>query len=522
MNVSANLLEYLKKNDRAELTGIGSFRVEYTPASISPITNTLTPPSRIITFTNEINNDLGFVEELSKKEFISLETSLKWIKQYSDSIKEKIEKLNSCKLGEIGVLSKGLSSGYIFTPTPGLNLLDSAFAFSTIKSVKTFDQEDNIKPIVTKEPLPELSVERKTEIEEKPLQTILVGTSYSEKETNQDQSSINTLGEERPLSDQSDIQEKNEDSIILEQEKTKDIVFEQREKLERDEAKMEDAQKEVQERLDKIKEDKEEELGENEGIDTNDSDAFNYRNSKRFRKNFKRRRKSEKKERKERRKRNKLIWLILSSLVLFALLASGFMVLAHYMCWTKNIKQLDPLTEKLNNYITPKCEEVKKTIVIPVQTPTTQVEETPIEEELSSEITPVDETKAEVQATKKPTQPKKEVVAKPKPLKPTGEKDNPPKPTAEIDYSKPVTMQPVSRLGFDVIGGTFENLTNAQQAARKARSLGYDSYIVSKSQDEKTKYYVSYGSRRTMSEANSFMNTIVKKHGSSGFYIISR
>ena len=198
------------------------------------------------------------------------------------------------------------------------------------------------------------------------------------------------------------------------------------------------------------------------------------------------------------------------------------MVLAHYMCWTKNIKQLDPLTEKLNNYITPKCEEVKKTIVIPVQTPTTQVEETPIEEELSSEITPVDETKAEVQATKKPTQPKKEVVAKPKPLKPTGEKDNPPKPTAEIDYSKPVTMQPVSRLGFDVVGGTFENLTNAQQAARKARSLGYDSYIVSKSQDEKTKYYVSYGSRRTMSEANSFMNTIVKKHGSSGFYIISR
>ena len=50
MNVSANLLEYLKKNDRAELTGIGTFRVEYTPASISPITNTLTPPSRIITF----------------------------------------------------------------------------------------------------------------------------------------------------------------------------------------------------------------------------------------------------------------------------------------------------------------------------------------------------------------------------------------------------------------------------------------------------------------------------------------
>lgn len=522
MNVSANLLEYLKKNDRAELTGIGTFRVQYTPASISPITNTLTPPSRIITFSNEINNDLGFVQELSKQEFISIETSLKWIKQYSDSIKEKIEKFDSCKIGEIGVLSKGLSSGYVFTPTSGLNLLDSAFAFSTIKSLKTFDQEDNIKPIVTKEHLPELPVEEKTEIEEKPLQTIVVGTSYSEKETNQDQGSINTLSEEASLLHQSDNQEKNEDSLILEQEKTKEIVFEEREELERDEAKMEDAQKEVQERLDKIKEDKEEELGENEGIDTNDSDAFNYRNSKKYRKNFKRRRKSEKKERKERRKRNKLIWLILSLLVLLALLASGFMVLAHYMCWTKNIKQLDPLTEKLNNYIIPKCEEAKKTIVIPIQTPTNQVIEVPITETITEEIVSIDEPIADVQATSKPTQPKKELVAKPKPLKPTGEKDNPPAPTPEIDYSTPILMQPVSRLGFDVIGGTFENLANAQQSARKARSLGYDSYIVSKSQDDKTKYYVSYGSRRTMSEANAFMNSIIKKHGSAGYYIISR
>ena len=75
MNVSANLLEYLKDNDSAELIGIGTFRVEYTPASISPITNTLTPPTRIIKFSNEMNNDLGFVQDLSKREFISIETT---------------------------------------------------------------------------------------------------------------------------------------------------------------------------------------------------------------------------------------------------------------------------------------------------------------------------------------------------------------------------------------------------------------------------------------------------------------
>ena len=40
--------------------------------------------------------------------------------------------------------------------------------------------------------------------------------------------------------------------------------------------------------------------------------------------------------------------------------------------------------------------------------------------------------------------------------------------------------------------------------------------------DEKTKYYVSYGSRRTMREANTFLTNIGQKHGSAGFYIISR
>ena len=77
MNVSSNLLEYLKKNDSAELIGIGTFRVQYTSASISPITNTLTPPCRSVSFTNDINNDLGFAEDMAKKEFISLETAIK-------------------------------------------------------------------------------------------------------------------------------------------------------------------------------------------------------------------------------------------------------------------------------------------------------------------------------------------------------------------------------------------------------------------------------------------------------------
>ncbi|MDD2488242.1 MAG: SPOR domain-containing protein [Bacteroidales bacterium] len=520
MNVSANLLEYLKKNDSAELIGIGTFRVEYTPSSISPITNTLTPPSRTIKFYNQINDDLGFVNELAKKEFISVETAMKWIKQYSDSIKEKIETANSCKLGELGIFSKGATTGYAFVPTTGLNLLDSAFAFSTIKSVKTFDQGNFIKPIITKEQIIEQSEYKKIENEKNPIEITIIGITSNQTST-KEHSPLSTLKEKYEQNIEEPPTKEESTNLIIEHEKTKEIVFELKEEIKRDDVQMEEAQKEVEQRLIDLKEENGEELGEKEGLDISDEDSFNYKNSKRFRKNVKRRKKLEKKERKQRNKRNKILWVILSTIVLLALLVSAFLVLAHYMCWTKDIKELKPLSEKLNNYIKPKCESGQKTIIIPIQAPIAIEAET-ITTETPTELSSIEKTETKAQNPTKPIQPKKVLTTKEKPLKPTGEKDVPPTPSPEIDYSTPILMQPVSRLGFDVVGGTYENSVNAQQAARKARSLGYDSYIITKSQDEKTKYYVSYGSRRTMREANSFMSTIIKRHGSSGYYIISR
>ena len=498
MNVSSNLLEYLKKNDSAELIGIGTFRVQYTSASISPITNTLTPPCRSVIFTNDTNNDLGFAEDMAKKEFISLETAIKWISQYSDSLKERIELTGSCKMGDLGTISKGQNNKLIFSPIEGLNLLDSAFAFSTIKSVKTFNQGDYIKPIVTKEPIKEeIPFEEKKPIEK---EIIEINVKSQSKEILAGEE-IKEAAErwEKEVNEVEELEEKVEILSVKEQE-TKEIVFNQ--------SATEDNPEINQEVND-------------ECYDKSDCSNLNYKNSEEFLKKEKKRNKKEKRQRKERRKRNRIIWAVLFSIILLGLLAFGSLVLAHYMCWIKGNKQLKPITNKLSVYITPKCNKTEsKTITVPVSSPTIEIVpqvETSTETVVEEKVVEENKTKAIKQKplTKKTT-PKEEV------LKPTGEKDNPPTPTAEIDYSTPILIQPVSRLGFDVVGGTYENLSNAQQTARKARSLGYDSYIITKKADEKTKYYVSYGSRRTMREANTFLTNIGQKHGSAGFYIISR
>jgi len=517
MNVSANLLEYLKKNDSAELIGIGTFRVSYTHASMSPITNTLTPPSRSITFVNELNDDLSFVQSMAKNEFISVDTAIKWVKQYSDSVKERIELSNICKLGDLGTLSKGIGKGYTFVPQEGLNLLDSAFAFSTLKSVKTFDQGDYIQPIITKEPIVEEPIiEHKVE---EPIQRVVLGTSSNVDIKTDEEININEQNRERTFEKEENNEVNN--SLNIEQTESKDIVFEERKAIERDPSQFEQAQKEVEERLKKD--------GEKDDYEDEGKDEFDYKNSKKFRKEAKAIKEKNKKEKKAKRKRNRVLWKVLFIIVLLALLSFGALVFAHYMCWLKGNKTLEPITLRLNNFIIPKCDRVaEKTVIIPVATPTVQVVETPTTE-IETPTTEAPEVKLTAeQKEKQKIAAHDRKIAKEKAkkeadkLKPTGEKDNPPVPTAQIDYTTPITVQSVSRLGFDVVGGTFGDISNAQQASRKARSMGYDSYIVSKIKNDKPIYYVSYGSRRSMKEASDFMKKISKRSGDSGFYIISR
>ncbi|MDR0971352.1 MAG: hypothetical protein LBM25_03095 [Bacteroidales bacterium] len=532
MNISENLLEYLKEHDVLELPLIGTFRVNYQPASISPITHTLTPPSKTISFYNEFQNDESFIEALSKEEFISLDTAKRWVNEYCQSIIDRILSSSSCNIGELGTLSKNnLGKGYSFTPKEGLNLLDNAFAFSTIKQVKTFNQGDYITPIKTKEEKIEEPIIPSKQEEEK-----IVINLYEKDETSSKNEEINIeIKEEVSQNDENNTE--NREKLDIETNTNKEIEFVEKENsIKKD--------KETPIIDEQTKEEDEESLEDEEMAETSDLNKFNHKNSKKYRKLLKKQAKKEKKLRKQHRKRNRMIWNIVFVIVLLALLVQGGLSLGYYMCWTKDIKQLKPLNDRLSYYITPRCEtKTPKVVVIPVESPSSEInaiynqeiimedtlnneiiqEEIPIkEEEIKKEEKKEVSSQNKIAKTENNTNNKKTSIKKEKPLKPTGEKDNPPKPSAEIDYSTPILMQRASRMGFDVVGGIFDDVSQAQQLARKARSLGYDAYIINRIVEGKTKYYVSYSSKRTMGEANYALKNIIKKYGDRGFQIISR
>ena len=76
-----------------------------------------------------------------------------WIKQYSESVKEKVENGKQVQIGELGVLSKDFYGNYVFESSEKLNLLDNSFAFAPLKDVKTFDNSDeSIEMIHTIDP----------------------------------------------------------------------------------------------------------------------------------------------------------------------------------------------------------------------------------------------------------------------------------------------------------------------------------------------------------------------------------
>ena len=496
MNVAVNLYEFLKENDSAELVGLGTFYVSTQSARISSLTGEIRPPCRKLSFKQEENNDLNFVMNMAEKEFISHETALVWIKQYAESVKEKVESGKKIQIGELGVLFKDFYGNYVFEASEKLNLLDNSFAFAPLKDVKTFGNDDEpidlirtIDPNIKEEPVVEEIVEEEPVVIEIKEQTPVAELP---KETVEHTEAV-VFSEQEEIKPEEEVKEELNVEVKAEETELKEI--EKEVEIEEIKPADEDLRAKAQAIIDASKEEKYTEEIEKE--------------------------KEAKKKKKKAKKRKRRLLLIILFVLLFLILACGGLVAAHYFGLLKNYKFMNPISEKLSVYIKPKTQEV---VVPVVETATeTLVEEVVMEEtatETVSEIVleevkqnPIPKPVPVNQAKKKTTQtnntPKQEV-----------EKKNEIVETPVVD-SSPVLVQNYSKLGCDVIGGLYKDKTTAEKKARKAKSLGYDSYILQRVQGGEQVYYVSYGSRRTLGEAEKLATKIKEKIGGD-FYVISR
>ena len=496
MNVAVNLYEFLKENDCAELVGLGTFYVSTQSARISSLTGEIRPPCRKLSFKSEENNNLNFVMSMAEKEFISHETALIWIKQYAESVKEKVESGKKVEIGELGTLSKDFYGNIVFEASEKLNLLDNSFAFAPLNDVKTFDNTDSaIDLIHTIDPNVKEEVVEEKIVEEEPV-VIQIKEEKPEvklpKETVQHTEAVVFTQQEEVKAEEKVEQEVN---LEVKAEETELKEIEKEVEIEDIKPADEDLRAKAQAIIDASKEEKYTEEIERE--------------------------KDKKKKKKKAKKRKKRALLVILFILLFLLLACGGLVAAHYFGWLKDYKFMNPISEKLSVYIKPKTQKV---VALPVETQT----ETIVEEVVSEET--ATETVSEIALEEVKQNP----IPKPVPInqakKKTTQTNNTPKQETEkktesvemstVDTS-PVLVQNYSKLGCDVVGGVYKDKTTAEKKARKAKSLGYDSYILQRVQGGEQVYYVSYGSRRTLSEAEKLATKIKEKIGGD-FYVISR
>lgn len=503
MNVVENLYEYLKHNTNAEIPGLGTFSVKTSSAQINESAGTIIPPSRKVVFEKRLADNKDFINFMAKREFISAETAETWIKQYSSSLIAKLEKGETVQLDKLGTLKQGYVGEYTFTPQDNLNLMDDVFALGELKNIKTYQSHTEIEPIHTKtEPAVEPVVEEN-------LETNAIANEIAHSETIKEEDRIQETQQqtEERISQHQEIEI---DSVTptnageeIEPLHTDIALENETETYQEPQAEPEEMNTPVSETSDNVQE---------QSIDELQQEAMDILSR------YDRSEESVKKNKKHSKNRKK-VWFVIFWIVLALLLLCAGFVGAHYMGWLKNIDFLKPVTEKLSYYI-PVREVPQKASVKPVvATPTETTDNEPVEvsptEVLNAEILNPEGVNAE-QNTKKQTAKTTKPAATPK-----APETKKPEQEAPVVDNSPVLVQGHSKLGFDVVGGSFDSKQKAEAGARKARSLGYDGYVISKIKNGNPIYYVSYGSRRTFKEATDLMQGMVNKMGGS-YFVMSR
>lgn len=179
LNLSNYIHSLLLENETVIIPGFGAFISTYKPAEISE--NEIKPPSKEISFTQQIkNNDGLLVEIIARKAKISQINALKRIEKARENMLYELDKGESVILENIGKLFYNENNEIQFISFQVDNLLLDSFGFETISMQDSIEKIDEIEtetvglPIIEKiiphdqpEILPEVEKEIETVNEQK-------------------------------------------------------------------------------------------------------------------------------------------------------------------------------------------------------------------------------------------------------------------------------------------------------------------------------------------------------------------
>jgi len=127
--------DLLYRHDCVIVPGLGGFITNYRSAQIHPVSHTLRPPSKSISFNVQLQTNDGLLANyISACESISFATAQTKIEHFVKSIQNDLEHKKEAKLAKVGVLSSDLNGKISFEPDNTINYLLDSFGLDTVQS----------------------------------------------------------------------------------------------------------------------------------------------------------------------------------------------------------------------------------------------------------------------------------------------------------------------------------------------------------------------------------------------------
>jgi cell division septation protein DedD len=135
MKLETYISELLYRHDCVIVPGLGGFITNYRSAQIHPVSHTLRPPSKSISFNVQLQTNDGLLANyISACESVSYATAQSQIEHFVKALQNDLKHKKEAKLAKVGVLSLDTNGKITFEPDNTTNYLLDAFGLDTVQS----------------------------------------------------------------------------------------------------------------------------------------------------------------------------------------------------------------------------------------------------------------------------------------------------------------------------------------------------------------------------------------------------
>lgn len=133
MEISTYIGELLFEHDCVVIPNFGGFICNYRSADIHPVQNTISPPSKAISFNRNLqSNDGLLITYLAQRRGISFEAATNEVNGWVAASQSMLKGGNALVLPKIGKLTTNIEGNIQFQPFNEVNYLKSSFGLRTI------------------------------------------------------------------------------------------------------------------------------------------------------------------------------------------------------------------------------------------------------------------------------------------------------------------------------------------------------------------------------------------------------